>query len=153
MREVTEWDRAVSFWISSAVLLFASSLTVVLSNPNLFKLHSSYGSWFHINDNKMSLHKCLTEYYILFLDKMHWVSLHLITVGHIMTLICKFSFLGPRFVHPLFLADWFIFPLSIFQHNYSTHYDWEIRTSTLKNVCCWDTWLITGLPTQFYLCR
>ena len=71
------------------------------SNPNLFQLNNSYGSWFLINDNKMSLHKCLTGYYILCLDKMHWVSLHLITVGHIMTLICKSLFLGPRFVHPL----------------------------------------------------
>lgn len=53
----------------------------------------------------------------------------------------------------LWLPDWFIFPLSIFHHNSPTHYNGEIQTSTLKNVCCWDTWLITGLPTQFYLCR
>lgn len=52
----------------------------------------------HINDNKISLH---SRYYILCLHKIHWVSLHLITVGHIMILICKSSFLGPPFVHPL----------------------------------------------------
>lgn len=34
-------------------------------------------------------------------NKMHWVSFHLITAGHIMTLICKFFFLGGQFVHPL----------------------------------------------------
>ena len=39
----------------------------------------------------------------------------------------------------LWLPDWFIVPLSIFQHNSPTHYGWETQTSTLKNVCCWDT--------------
>lgn len=53
---------------------------------------TAHGSWFHINDNKISLHKCLGG---LCLDKMHWVSLHLITAGHIMTLICKSSSSGP----------------------------------------------------------
>lgn len=52
----------------------ASPLSLLLSNPNLFKLNNSYGSWFHINDNKIPLHKCLMGYYILCLDKMHWVS-------------------------------------------------------------------------------
>lgn len=71
-----------------------SYLTLTSSN-------NSYGSWFHINDNKISSEKCLSWYFILCLDKIHWVSLHLITVGHIMTLISKSFFLGPRFVHSL----------------------------------------------------
>lgn len=94
MREVTEWDQPDSFWLKSAVLSLS-----VLSNRNLLKLYNSYGSWFHINDNEISLHSCLREHYILLLDKMHWVSLHLITVGHVITLICKFSFLSSQFVH------------------------------------------------------
>lgn len=56
----------------------------------------------------MTIKYCYTNVFegilFYFWTKTHWVSLHLITVGHIMTLICKFSFLGPRFVHPFFFA-------------------------------------------------
>ena len=55
----------------------------------------------HINDNKTPLHERLSRSYFLCFDKTHWVPLHLITVGNVMTLICKSSFLGPQFVHPL----------------------------------------------------
>lgn len=67
MREVTEWDRAVSSWIQSAALL----LTVCpphgggpISPPAPPESTRSDGSWFHISDNKTSLHKCLAETYI-----------------------------------------------------------------------------------------
>lgn len=55
----------------------------------------------HIYDNKTSLRGRPSRYYILCFDKMHWVSFHLITVGHVMTLICKSSFLGSQLFHPL----------------------------------------------------
>lgn len=73
MRELTDWDQYVFFRIKTIVLLLCVCL---VSNPNLFKpSHSSYGSWFHINDNKIPLHRCLRKYYILFLDKMSfWIS-------------------------------------------------------------------------------
>lgn len=72
-----------------------------VSFPALTSSNNSYGSWFHINDNKISSDKCLGWYYIWCLGEIHWVPLHLITVEHIMTLIWKSSFLGPCFVHPL----------------------------------------------------
>lgn len=71
----------------SCLLLYPLSCFYI-SEPHLFNLSNSYTSWFHINDNKISLHKCLGGPGVRTLSFFRR-GLHLITV---MTLIWKSCF-------------------------------------------------------------
>lgn len=98
--------------------------------------------WFHINDNKIALHKCLqglglgqtrTGASIWLRRDMQWHrTLFFRSLSDLFKCQIGLSSLIPFFNTSVWLIK-----------------TGELRTSTLKNVCCWDTWLITRLPTQF----
>lgn len=135
MGAVTEWDRAVSFWIWALVFI----AQVLLSNPP----STQQQLWLMI-PHKMTIKYHYTNVsggirFLCLRGKTHRVALHLITAGHTMTLIWKPSFSGPPACPSFKCRIGLSLPVPFFNTSIPLITARETRTSTLKNVCCWDT--------------
>lgn len=115
------------------------------SQHHLFNLSNSYASWFHINDNKIALPKCLRG---LGFGQTHW-GLQIRSPFDYHGTCNNTGTLLPEFVQSFKGQIGLSFLIPFFNTSISLITTGELQTSTLKNVCCWDTWLITSLPTQF----